>query len=130
VTGLLQLPGLRHHRADGPLPAEIVRAAADVEEMGGSCDAIVAHPRRYWQLAESGMLGRLSEAGVRVSRTRMIAPDELLLGDFRAGVTLLETGTSAIALRPGPGAARTVVASLRIGLAVHLPQHFLLLTAA
>ena len=128
ITGLLRLPGLRSRRAAGPLGAEVAAAAAEVEEMGGSCDAIVTHPLRYWEMVESGMLGRLAQAGVRVSRTRMIAPDQMLLGDFRAAVTLLETGVSAIALRLGGGDTCLVQAGLRIGLAVHLPQHFLLLS--
>jgi hypothetical protein len=128
IEGLLHLPGLRRRGAPGPLDDEVVRAAAQVEEMGGSCDGIVTHPARYWELVGSGLLGRLVEVGVRVSRTRMIAPDQLLLGDFRAAVTLVEPGWSTIALhRGGDADGRFVTASLRVGLAIHLPQHLLLL---
>ncbi|MEV0729887.1 family 3 encapsulin nanocompartment shell protein [Polymorphospora sp. NPDC050346] len=129
ITGLLHLPGLRRRAAPGPLGAEVVRAAARVEEMGGSCDGIVVHPDRYWELVHDGLLGRLAEAGVRVSRTRMIAPDLMLFGDFRAAVTLVEPGVSTLSLRPGagPDGADLVTAALPVGLAVHLPQHFLLL---
>lgn len=129
ITGLLGLPGARRRQARGGLTAEVVAAAAQVEEMGGSCDGIVAHPSRYWELLGSGMLSRLGEAGVRVSRTRMIPPDRLLLGDFRAAVTLVEAGTSRLSLRRGDGSGGpdTIIAGLQLGLAVHLPQHFLLL---
>ena len=97
--------------------------------MGGSCDGIVAHPRDYWRMVESGLLGRLAEAGVRVSRTRMIAPGRLLLADFRAAATLLDPQTSALRLvdtHDGPA----VDAATTVGLAVHLPQHLLLLVDA
>jgi hypothetical protein len=126
ITGLLGLADLRRRRAPGPLADEIATAAADVEEMGGSCDAIVTHPRRYWQMVLDGTLARLDEIGVRVSRTRMIGPDEMLFGDFRAAVTLLETGTSTLRLHRGDD-GESVSAEIRLGLAVHLPQHFLLL---
>lgn len=131
VTGLLHLPALRRRTTHRPLDEQLAGAAADVEEMGGSCDGVVAHPRLYWQLVHSGLLGRLADAGVRVSRTRMIEPGRVLLGDFRAAVTLLETGTSELALRRGaaPGGGDLIEATVRIGLAVHLPQHFLLLEA-
>ena len=129
IEGLLSLSGLRRRPSSGPLAAELTRAAADVEEMGGSCDAIVVHPVRYWELVENGLLGRLGDVGVRVSRTRMIAPDQLLLGDFRAAVTLLDTGWSTLTLHRGEAGDRAV-AAFRVGLAVHLPQHFLLLERA
>lgn len=128
IPGLLDLPGARRRTATGPLDDEVLTAAAEVEEMGGSCDGIVAHPVRYWQLLGSGLLSKLGEAGVRVSRTRMIGPEQLLFGDFRAAVTLLETGTSDLAMRrgAGPDGGDVITAGLRMGLAVHLPQHFLL----
>jgi hypothetical protein len=129
LPGLLRLTGLRRRRAPGALELELAQAAADVEEMGGSCDGIVAHPAVYWRMVQTGLLGRFAEAGVRVSRTRMIEPDRVLLGDFRAGVTLLETGTSTLEVRRGAGPAGGDLAHarIRVGLAVHLPQHFLLL---
>jgi hypothetical protein len=129
VTGLLHLPGLRVRTADGALAPALRRAAAEVEEMGGSCDAIVTHPERYWEMVADGTLANLNGVGLRVSRTRMINRDQLLFGDFRAGVTLLETGLSTLRLRRGAGPAGSDVATagIRLGLAVHLPQHFLLL---
>jgi hypothetical protein len=129
VTGLLHLPGLRHRSADGAMAAVVRRAAAEVEEMGGSCDAVVAHPDRYWEMVTDSTLANLGGVGVRVARTRMIGPDQLLFGDFRAGVTLLETGRSTLRLRRGAGPAGgdLATAGIRLGLAVHLPQHFLLL---
>ena len=129
IDGLLELPGLRRRPAPGNLEDELAVAAAQVEEMGGSCDGIVAHPEVYWRLVRGGMLGRLAEAGVRVSRTRMIEPDRVLLGDLRAAVTLVETGTSSLALHRAAGEDGTdiVRARQRVGLAVHLPQHLLML---
>ena len=129
VPGLLAGDGLREEKAAGGLGAAVTAAASDVEEMGGSCDGIVAHPRDYWRMVESGLLGRLAEAGVRVSRTRMIAPGRLLLADFRAAATLLDPETSALRLvadADGPA----VEAVTTVGLAVHLPQHLLLLVDA
>jgi hypothetical protein len=129
ITGLLNLPDLRRRAAPGELGLELTRAAGEVEEMGGSCDGIVVHPHRYWELVNSGLLERLSHAGVRVSRTRMLGVDQALLGDYRAAVTLLETGESTIGLQHGDG-VDTLTASIRMGLAEHLPQHFLLLELA
>jgi hypothetical protein len=126
ITGLLALDGLRQVTARGDLAADVAAAAASVESTGGSCDAIVVHPQLYWQLVAAGLLDRLGTAGVRVSRTRMIAPGQALLGDFRAAVTLLDPATSSLALRYPDGIA-VIEASTRIGLAVHLPQHFVLM---
>jgi hypothetical protein len=125
IPGLLHLPEVRHGSLDGDPESALTAAAAEVEETGGSCDGSVAHPVLYWRLARDGALGRLAEAGIRVSRTRMIAKDEVLLGDFRAAVTLLDPGVSTLALRRD-GADR-IEARTRTGLAVHLPQHFVLL---
>lgn len=129
IRGLLQVPALRRRRAPGELDDEIATAAAEVEEMGGSCDGIVAHPNVYWRLLRTGMLGRLGEAGLRVSRTRMIAPGQVLLGDMRATATLVDRGVSTLTLRRGDGTHRgdVVRAAQRVGLALNLPQHLLLL---
>lgn len=128
LPGLLRHPGVRRAHASGSLADDVARAASDVEEMGGSCDGIVAHPSVYWRLVTSGLLARLAEAGVRVSRTRMIAREELLLGDFRAAATLLDPAESALRLLRAAGDAPDMIeASVRIGLALHLPQHLLLM---
>jgi hypothetical protein len=126
IAGLLSLDGLRHATASGELAADVAAAAAAVESTGGSCDAIVVHPLMYWRLLAAGMIERLSAAGVRVSRTRMIAAGHALLGDFRAAVTLLDPAESTLALRHSEGTP-VIEASTRIGLAVHLPQHFVLM---
>lgn len=129
IPGLLAGEALREEKARGGLSESVTAAAAEVEEMGGSCDGIVGHPRDYWRMVESGLLGRLAEAGVRVSRTRMIAPGRLLLADFRAAATLLDPETSALRLvetDDGPA----IEAVTAVGLAVHLPQHLLLLVEA
>ncbi|MEJ3655440.1 family 3 encapsulin nanocompartment shell protein [Actinomycetes bacterium KLBMP 9759] len=130
IVGLLNLPGAR--RVDSPLDMEraIIQAAAEVEETGGSCDGIVAHPFTYWEMVRTGLLSRLQVAGITVSRTRMIPRDRILLGDFRAAFTLLLPGVAHLELLRGAGddGQDVIEASSRIGLAVHLPQHLMTLT--
>ncbi|MFH0241900.1 family 3 encapsulin nanocompartment shell protein [Streptomyces sp. HK10] len=130
ITGLLDLPGARRGGLGDDVYASITEAAAEVEETGGSCDGIVVHPFTYWELVRAGVLGRLGAAGITVSRTRMIPRGRVLLGDFRAAATLLVPGVASLALRrgAGPDASDVIEATSRVGLAVHLPQHFLLLT--
>ncbi|MGV9255369.1 family 3 encapsulin nanocompartment shell protein [Streptomyces sp. NPDC003697] len=130
ITGLLDLPGMRHGALGDDAYASITEAAAQVEETGGSCDGIVVHPFTYWELVRAGVLGQLGAAGITVSRTRMIPRGQVLLGDFRAAVTLLVPGVASLALLrgQGPDGSDVVEATSRVGLAVHLPQHFLLLT--
>jgi len=123
IEGLLNLPEIRRQPALGDDLGEALTAAAGtVEETGGSCDGVVVHPTLYWQLVRDGYLGRLAEAGIKVARTRMMPRGQALLGDFRAAVTLLDPSLSSLALVGDAIEARTSV-----GLAVHLPQHFLLL---
>ncbi|CAM5507898.1 hypothetical protein GCM10010329_64030 [Streptomyces spiroverticillatus] len=131
ITGLLDLPGIRTGRLGDDVYASITEAAAEVEETGGSCDGIVVHPFTYWELVRTGVLGQLGAAGITVSRTRMIPRGQVLLGDFRAAVTLLVPSVASLTLLrgQGPDGGDVVEASSRIGLAVHLPQHFLLLTS-
>jgi Phage capsid family len=130
IPGLLNLPGIRHGSLDGDLGEVLTRAAGQVEETGGSCDGITVHPHLYWRLVHSGLLGRLAEAGVRVARTRMMPEDKALLGDYRAAVTLLDPSDSSLTLSRKTGiSGRDVVdVRMRVGLATHLPQHFLLLS--
>ncbi|MEU9024760.1 family 3 encapsulin nanocompartment shell protein [Actinomadura sp. NPDC048394] len=128
ITGLLNLDGLRRLDAPAGEPMDALMAAcAEVEETGGSCDGLVMHPALYWRLVGAGALPALDAAGLRITRTRMIARDRVLLGDFRAGVTLLDGEESALALRVH-GDTATITASMPLGLAVHLPQHFVLLS--
>jgi hypothetical protein len=137
ITGLLALDGLRRLDAPGAEAAAgavleaLMASCAEVEEMGGSCDGMVMHPALYWRLVGGGALPALDAAGLRLTRTRMIEPGRVLLGDFRAGITLLDGEESTLALRRPAGAdggEAVITASMRLGLAVHLPQHFLLLS--
>ena len=59
----------------------------------------------------------------------MMAPGTLMLGDFRAALTLLLTDDSALTLRrgAGPEASDEIAGRTSVGLAVHLPQHLMLL---
>ncbi|HEV2783349.1 MAG TPA: family 3 encapsulin nanocompartment shell protein [Actinophytocola sp.] len=131
VPGLLTLSGMRSVRTGKDAVDVLASASAIVEETGGSCDGIVAHTAVYWQAVESGLLHKLTEAGIRIARTRMIPRDCVLLGDFRAAVTFLDPGVSALILhrRTEQDGTDTLEARSRMGLAVHLPQHFVLVEA-
>lgn len=130
IPGLLSLPDSRTGTLGDDLLEAITTGAAEVEETGGSCDGIVVHPFTYWELVNKGALGLLGQAGITVSRTRMIPRDQVLLGDFKAAATLLIPDVASLALRraAGPDGTDMVEATTRVGLAVHLPQHFLLLS--
>jgi hypothetical protein len=130
VPGLLNLAGMRHRSSTRGLDEAVTSVAFEVEETGGSCDGMVVHPAVYWEMVRQGLLGRLQVAGVVVSRTRMIARDTLLLGDFQAAATLLLPGVNTLSLRRGAGASGedVIQASTRLGLGVHLPQHLITLT--
>ncbi|WP_433324858.1 family 3 encapsulin nanocompartment shell protein [Spirillospora sp. CA-294931] len=124
VPGLLGVPGRRAARGRGRLDRDLAWAAGLVEETGGSCDGIVVHPDIYWRLAVGGTLENLNGGGIRVSRTRMIPRGSALLGDFRAVATLIDPADSRLVLRRDPD---VIEASHHLGLAVHLPQHLVLL---
>jgi hypothetical protein len=128
ICGIRNLPDVRRSTDRGDVDRVVTETAAAVEETGGSCDGIVGHPRLYWELVRLGLLGRLAEAGVRVSRTRMLPPGEALFADFRAAFTLLDTLDSRIGVRRGAGTdgSDLLWASVRVALAVHLPQHVVL----
>ncbi|GGL05943.1 hypothetical protein Sme01_56130 [Sphaerisporangium melleum] len=130
IPGLLNLPEVRTGPFGDDVCEALTSAAARVEDTGGSCDGIVAHPALYWRLVHDGTLSKLTEVGIKVARTRMMPRGQALLGDFRAAVTLLDPGVSSLTLRrgAGPEGEDVVRAHARVGLAVHLPQHFLLLS--
>ena len=125
LPGIRTLPALRRIEQSVDIERAASETCALVEETGGSCDGIVTHPRLYWELVRLGQLTRLNEAGVRVSRTRMLPTNEAIFADFRAAFTLMDTMDSAIGLRRGAGTGGQDLlwASVRLGLAVHLPQH-------
>lgn len=126
ITGLLRAGGVRTDRGHGDLVPDLAHAAALVEDTGGSCDGMVVHPDVYWALVASGALKEFNAAGVRVSRTRMIGRTQALLGDFRAAASLIDPQRSRLALRRGTGTGGAIEAAVTTGLAVHLPQHLLL----
>lgn len=128
ITGLLN-HDIRRRSISGGVLKSLMTAASEVEETGGSCDGIVVHPETYWSAAESGLLDRLRSAGITVSRTRMMPKSSALLGDCRAGATVLNPNDSTIALRRDPNndAHKIIETRTRLGLAVHVPQHFLLI---
>ena len=127
VPGLLKLAGMRHRSSNRNLDEAVTAVAFGVEETGGSCDGMVVHPAVYWEMVRLGLLGRLQAAGVVVSRTRMIARQTLLLGDFQAAATLLLPGVNTLSLHRGAGASGedVIEARTRLGLGVNLPQHLI-----
>lgn len=132
IPGIRTLSGARRIAEPGADLARLVtETAALVEETGGSCDGIITHPVAYWELVRLGLLPRLVEVGVRVSRTRMLPPHELIFADFRAAFTLLDTMRSHLAIRRGAGqdGQDLLTATVSVGLAVHLPQHVVSRTA-
>lgn len=128
IEGLMNMKGLRRQSGSGDIFRQLSLTACEVEETGGSCDGIVMHPELYWLAAENGFLERFKSAGVTVSRTRMMPRGKALLADFRAGATLLNPNVSTLTLSKDPQAAdrRIITARTRMGLAVHVPQHFVL----
>ncbi|MGA8114205.1 MAG: family 3 encapsulin nanocompartment shell protein [Actinocatenispora sp.] len=131
ILGLLRTPGIRTADAPAATVAEtLLRTAALCEWYGGSADGIVMHPDDWWPLLSDGaLLDRLTAAGVRISRTRMVPAGSALVGDFTAAATLLDRRTSTIRMAregdlPVPGAG--VVAEIQEAFAVHLPGHFVL----
>jgi hypothetical protein len=128
IEGLMNMKGLRRRSGSGDVFRQLSLTACEVEETGGSCDGVVMHPELYWLAAENGFLERFKSAGVTVSRTRMMPRGKALLADFRAGATLLNPSVSTLTLSKDPQAAdrRIITARTRMGLAVHVPQHFVL----
>lgn len=130
IRGLLRTPGLRQAKPAAGVAQTLLAAAAECEWYGGSADGMVMHPDDWWPLlAEGALLDRLADAGVKVSRTRMIPAGSVLVGDFTAAATLLDRKTSTVRMAadgelPGPGPG--LVAEIRESLAVHLPGHFVL----
>ncbi len=133
IRGLLRTPGVR---AAGPAPTvagTLMSAAALCEWYGGSADGVVMHPVDWWPLlGEGAFLDRLTAAGVKVSRTRMIPQGTVLVGDFTAAATLLDRRRSTIRMAAGgelPRGGQALVAEIEEGLAVHLPGHFVVARA-
>jgi hypothetical protein len=128
VTGLLAEPDIRRHGETRAAVDDLVfDLAANVEDAGGSFDGMIVHPRTYWQLVRVGALARLEAAGVKVSRTRMIPADRIMLGDFSAAATLFLPRVGSVELRPADEPGRhTITARARLGFAVPLPDHLIL----
>ena len=130
-SGLLEAPGVRRLPA-GPDPVSSLLSACDhVEQMGGSADGVVMSTTDYYRylVPRHDIVSSFSGLGIRIARTRMIAPGTVIVGDFFAGATLYDSGRSSIAFgRPPDGTfARDGLAlqgEIRTALAIHLPTHF------
>jgi hypothetical protein len=133
ILGIARTPGLRHQEPLGTAAETLLAAAASAEWHGGSADGMVMHPDDWWPLVGKGgrLLRQLSDAGVRISRTRRIPPGSAIVGDFWAGATLFEKRRSTIRLASqdeAPEEGPWLVGEIRETLAVHLPGHFVVAT--
>ncbi|MGW4497788.1 family 3 encapsulin nanocompartment shell protein [Micromonospora sp. NPDC004336] len=129
--GLLRHPEIarlpyRHDWLSG-----LLAACDEIEQTGATPHAMIVNPRDYYThlLGRGALLADLTRNGVQISRTRMVAPGEAVVGDFAMAARLLDAGRSAIRVgTPPPGTFATdgpaVCAEIHEGLAVHLPTHF------
>ncbi|SCL41796.1 phage major capsid protein, HK97 family [Micromonospora pallida] len=129
--GLLRHPEIaklpyRHDYLTG-----LLAACDEIEQTGATPHAMIVNPRDYYThlLGRGGLLDDLARNGVQISRTRMVAPGEAVVGDFAMAARLLDAGRSAIRIAiPPPGTFATdgpaVCAEIHEGLAIHLPTHF------
>jgi hypothetical protein len=129
--------GLLRHPEIGRLPYRhdwltgLLAACDEIEQTGATPHAMIVNPRDYYThlLGRDALLADLHRNGVLISRTRMVAPGEAVVGDFAMAARLLDAGRSAIRVgTPPPGTFATdgpaVCAEIHEGLAVHLPTHF------
>jgi len=131
LRGLLETPGIRRLPAASDPISSLLFACDHVELMGGSADGIVMSTTDYYRylFQRQDVLSGLANLGIRIVRTRMIAPGAAIVGDFFAGATIYDSGRSSIAFERPPEDvfARDGLAvrgEIRTALAVHLPTHF------
>jgi hypothetical protein len=131
MRGLLEMPGLRRLPALADPVASLLAACEHVEHMGGSADGIVMSPADYFQylFPRQDVLAGLTNLGIRIVRTRMIAAGTAIVGDFYAGATIFDSQRSTIAFdKPPEGTfaqgGLAVRGEIRTALAIHLPTHF------
>jgi Phage capsid family len=129
--GLFETPGIRRLPA-GPDPVSSLLSACDhVELMGGSADGVVMSTTDYYRYLapRQDIVASLAALGIRIARTRMVAPGTVIVGDFFAGATIYDSGRSSIAFgRPPEGTFASgglaLQGEVRTALAIHLPTHF------
>ncbi|HMG51828.1 MAG TPA: hypothetical protein VK601_00070, partial [Kofleriaceae bacterium] len=99
--------------------------------MGGSADGVVMSTTDYYRylVPRHDIVSSLSALGIRIARTRMVAPGTVVVGDFFAGATIYDSGRSTLAFGQAPDGtfARdglALRAEVRTALAIHLPTHF------
>lgn len=129
--GLLEHPELTRLPYRGDFVQGVLAACNEIEQNGATAHAMVVNPYDWWysMLGRSGLLADLAANGTVISRTRMVAPGQALVGDFAVAARLLDGGRSEIRVEePPPGTFATpgtaVCAEVWEGLAVHLPTHF------
>jgi hypothetical protein len=129
--------GLLRHPEIAKLPyrhgylSGLLAACDEIEQTGATPHAMIVNPRDYYThlLGRGTVLEDLHRNGVKISRTRMVAPGEAVVGDFAMAARLLDAGRSAIRVAvPPAGTFATdgpaVCAEIHEGLAIHLPTHF------
>jgi hypothetical protein len=129
--GVLEIAGARR-LPPGPDPVtSLVAACEQVEQMGGSADAIVMNPADYYRylMPRQDVVTGLAGLGIRIARTRMVGPGTAVVGDFFAGATIYDSGRSTIGFGRPPdgtfaGDGIALSGEIRTALAIHLPTHF------
>jgi hypothetical protein len=131
VRGLLETPGIKRLAAKKTPVASLLSACAQVEQMGGSADGIIINSLDFYEylVGQGALLSDLASMGVRICRTRMVNPGTIIVGDFTAAATLLDSNRSIIRFaEPPPGIfpreGLAVYGEVYTALAVHLPTHF------
>ena len=129
--GLLETPGIRRLPAGADPVSSLLSACDHVELMGGSADGVVMSTTDYYRylVPRHDIVSSLSALGIRIARTRMVAPGTVVVGDFFAGATIYDSGRSTLAFGQAPDGtfARdglALRAEVRTALAIHLPTHF------
>lgn len=129
--GLLETPGIRRLAAGADPVSSLLSACDHVELMGGSADGVVISTTDYYRhlAPRHDIVASLAALGIRIARTRMVAPGTAIVGDFFAGATIHDSGRSAIGFGQPPDGtfARDGLAlhgEVRTALTVHLPTHF------
>jgi len=131
VRGLLETPGIRRLPRRRDPVSSLLSACAQVEQMGGSADGAIVNPLDFYRYfaGHGSLLADLKDLGVRIARTRMVKPGTIVVGDFTAGATVIDSGRSAIRFAEPPRGtfprdALAVCGEIREALVVHLPTHF------
>lgn len=145
IEGITEVDNIQTQAAvSGDMPATIGTAIGKVENVDGFADAVAINTVTYW----AGVVERHANQmdgdgagnapwgnapatiwGLPAIRTRALASNEALVGDFARGATLFERAGTTIRSTDSHASlfisnTLVVLAEKRIGLAVHRPDFF------